>query len=163
MTAKELAQSIRELHHLVPKLLVGEMTPEEFWSRVEAWFEQVSAESSALAAYLPGEGTIQQALAALREGIRWDLELNRTLFPVLQGRESEDILIHHAVSIFGIMSAEILDRLFSRLAVWAELLGILDGSIEFPEETYLTYRELRAMIQAHPFAEYSFDVEDLDA
>jgi len=163
MSAHELVTSIRELHHLVPKLLTGEVTPEEFWSRVEAWFEQVSAASTALAAYMPGEQTLERVLSAMREGIRWDLELNRTLFPVLQGRESEDTLIHHAVSIFGIMSAEILDRLFSRLTVWAELLGILDGSIEFPEETYLTYRELRAMIQANPFAEYSFDVEDLDA
>jgi hypothetical protein len=161
MTAHDLAHRIRELHHQVPQLLTGEVAPEEFWGWVEAWFREVATMVRALEGQIPGEETIQHSLAALREGIRWDLDLNRTLFPVLQSREPQDTIVHHAFSIFGIMSAEILDRLFSRLTVLVEILGLLDGSIDFPEETYLTYQELRAMIQGNFFPSYADD--DLDA
>jgi hypothetical protein len=159
MNARELRNRIQDLHRLSPKVLDGEVPPEEFWGEIETWFQDAAQAAASLETVLPGDETVPRTLGALHETLRWELQLNRFLLPAIQNREPGETMAHHVVSVFGMMSGDMLDRLFSRLAVFAEVLGLLDGTIEFPEEAYMTYQELWGMAQVTALAAD----EDLDA
>jgi hypothetical protein len=161
-TARELLQRIRELHNRSPQVLSGDIDSQAFWSDLEDCLREVDQAAVALHSLIPGEETIPRTLEALREGIRWELALNRALFPAVQSREPADTIQHHMVSLFGIVSGDILDRLFCRILVLVEIIGVLDGSVDFPEESYMTYQELRERL-ALPIAILLDEDDDLDA
>jgi hypothetical protein len=160
MDARELCQRIRELHHRSPKVLSGEDPADAFWNDVMACFQDLERIAPALEDLLAGAEVVPRILEPLRESLRWELELNRFLFPAIQSREPGETVAHHVLTVFGMMSGDMLDRLFNRLVVLAEVLGCRDGSVDFPEEAYLTYQELWGMAQVIALAA---DEADLDA
>ncbi|MCX2725979.1 hypothetical protein OO015_00460 [Thermomicrobium sp. 4228-Ro] len=160
MTGLELLNWIRELHRISPEVISGDKDLQDFWSQVESWFQTVTEAVSSLDSLLPGQDTVFRVLEALRESLRWELKLNRFLLPAIQNRQPSDTTAHHVASVFGMMSGDLLDRIFTRLAVLAEILGVLDGTVEFPEEAYLTYQELWGMAQV---TDALHAAQDLDA
>ncbi len=158
MNGKGLRDRIQELHHAFPRVLEGRLSPDQFWSDVEAWFQELEQASTAFQQILPGHDMVP-CIQALRETLRWDLEFNRQLFLAIQNRVPEDTMPHHLVSVLEIMSGDIVDRFFNRLTVLAEILGVLDGTVEFPMVSYMVYQELRAIAQAL----YLTDEESLEA
>ncbi len=142
-----LRNRIIEIHNMVPDVLIGEQPAEDLWSLLDSWFEALTEEATMLSQALPGEGTVPRYLETLRESLRWEIEANRALFPAIQNRDPDQSTVHEVASILGLVTADLLDKLFRRLVILAELVGTLDGSIMLPEETITAYYEfLGAMI-----------------
>lgn len=142
-----LRNRIIEIHNMVPDVLIGERPAEDLWSLLDSWFEALTEGGTMLSQALPGEGTVPRYLETLRESLRWEIEANRALFPAIQNRDPDQSTVHEVASILGLVTADLLDKLFRRLVILAELVGALDGSIPLPEETIIAYHEfLGAMI-----------------
>lgn len=144
--APRLLQVLDSLHEESPQVLDGSLSLAEFWSRVEEVESLLKEAGSTLAPLFEGgEGEVLCLVQTLFFALRQELKINRHLFPAVEAwnqRESVDNVTSTVFSTLGACSGDILDRHFRRLKALAELIGIIEESIDFAEAAYQTFCEV---------------------
>lgn len=143
--APQLLQALERLHEESPQVLDGSLSVTEFWFRVEE-VESLLKEAGSTLAHLfeGGEVEVLCLVQTLFSSLREELKLNSRLFPVVEARSQREdgVVATTVLATLGACSGDILDRHFRRLKVLAELVGIVEESIEYAEEAYQTFREV---------------------
>ena len=142
MNGSELLAELRRLHHLSPSVLRGSLDRDSFMEQLRTWFQNLRSAMSP--SVWPGEDDVDTILHHLEQVILAEIALDALLLPRYD--ETRDIAAK-AEMVLGLFSASILDTQFQRLAILCELIGLQDGSVSFPEETYWVYRYLRTFGQ----------------
>ncbi len=140
MTGKELVQRSRDLHNQSAEALVhGDA--EQVLSDLADLFAHLEEHRHRIEEAIPHVAGI---LELLRRGLESEFSFQLQLAPALRSREGAFSDRDHAATVFGILSGDILDRMWRRVTILCEIVGLQDGSLTLQEveEVTATFREL---------------------
>jgi hypothetical protein len=144
--APRLLETLDSLHEESPQVLDGSLSLADFWSRMGEVENLLKRACSTLAPLFGGgEGEALRLVSHLFSALRQELQFNCRLFPAVEAQNHrEDGIGDIAGTVFstlGACSGDLLDRHFRRIKVVVELVGVMEGSIDFAEESYLAFHE----------------------
>lgn len=146
MTGSEILRKIQQLHQDSITILEEEQDFPAFWEQFADLFHEILESSAILACIISNLDAFQRAVTAIQASLEQEYQANLALKQALLRRQGEDDTAHTTAITLGLVSGDLLDYSFHRLTILAELIGLLDGSLTFPEETLETYYEIMGRI-----------------
>lgn len=147
MKGNEIKELVRKAHVAAAAAIDGNLPVEE---AAQAITRVISALFRARETILPGhEEEMLEVVAALEYVALSQLRLNSQLLPLIK-KLSRRGDVEAPLAILSMAVGLQMDRTFEFLHILAEMVGLRDGSVSFPEETLIVLEDLPAVQRQRP-------------
>lgn len=144
MNGKQLAELARALHNQSADAL-EEGDAEQVRREIDTLFAVLEQHQERIQEAIPG---VEGILESLRSGLESEFSFQLQLAPALRSRDGLFTDRDHAATVFGIISGDILDRMWRRVVILCEIIGLADGSLTIHEAEEATATFLELALQA---------------